>query len=57
MDGVLRYFPMVKEHHNVVIVETNYLVEVLSDLVTAHFLRERKTRMLSENSNKLDYFQ
>ena len=42
---------MVKEHHNVVIAETNYLVEVLSDLVTANFT-ERK-----EDQNALREFK
>ena len=49
--GVLRYFPIMKEHCDIIIIKPDYLVKVLSELVTANFT-ERK-----EEQNALREFK
>ena len=44
--GVLRYFPMIKEHRNMVIIKPKYLAEALSDVVTANFSEEKREKEL-----------
>ena len=39
--GVLRYYPMIKEHRNIVIIKPKYLAEALSNVVRANFSEEK----------------
>ena len=43
--GVLRYFSMIKEHRNIVIIKPDYLVEALSNLVTANFTDKKEDQI------------
>ena len=43
--GVLRYFPMIKEHRSIVIIKPDYLVAVLSNLVTANFTEKKEDQV------------
>ena len=44
--GVLRYYPMIKEHRNIVIIKPKYLAEALSDVVAANFSEEKGEKEL-----------
>ena len=43
--GMLRYFPMIKEQRNIVIIKPDYLFEVLSNLVTANFTEKKEDQI------------